>query len=43
MSLDENLTPDGYKADPKNLDAILEMKPPQNLQDLQLSWLSKLS
>lgn len=30
-----NLTPSGYKMDPKKIQAITEMKPPENLQDLQ--------
>ena len=30
-----NLTPSGYKVDPVKVQAITEMKPPQNLQDLQ--------
>ena len=30
-----NLTPEAYKVDPKKVQAIREMKPPQNLQDLQ--------
>ena len=43
-----NLTPEGYKADPKKVEAILEMKPPQNLQDLQsylglVNYLSRFS
>lgn len=30
-----HLTPTGYKIDPKNVQAISEMRPPENLQDLQ--------
>ena len=30
-----NLTPAGYRMDPKKVQAITEMKPPENLQDLQ--------
>ena len=30
-----NLTPAGYKMDPKKVKASTEMKPPENLQDLQ--------
>ena len=30
-----HLTPAGYKMDPKKVQAISEMKPPENLQDLQ--------
>ena len=43
-----NLTPQGYKADPKKIEAVLEMKLPQNLQDLQsylglVNYLSRFS
>ena len=30
-----HLTPVGYKIDPKKVQAISEMKPPENIQDLQ--------
>ena len=31
----ENPTPAGYGMDPKKVQAITELKPPENLQDLQ--------
>lgn len=43
-----HLTPEGYRADPKKIDAISKMKPPQSLQDLQsylglVNYLSRFS
>jgi len=35
LTFNANLTPSGYKMDLKKVQAITDMKPPENLQDLQ--------